>query len=226
MLHALRRINADNVDQWIDLVLDGFDPAEISGRGVIFVTAHMGSWEVLGALSALVGYPLWSLARPLDNPLLDRLVVRHREQHGQHILDRRGAILHAMRLLRAGEHVAFLVDQDARRRGVFVPFFGRPASTVASVARLSIATGAPVVFCYALRETDELRFKVYVDGPLWPDPGVPRDEEIVRITATFTRWIEQAVRKSPERWLWLHRRWKTVPTEEQMLEYERRFPEP
>lgn len=221
-VHALSRVRPENLGEHVFLDESVLDLKTLSGSGIIFVTGHMGSWEVLGALSGLIGYPLWSLARPLDNPLLDRFVVRHREKMGQRVLARKGAMLEAMRVLRSGGYVAFLVDQDARRPGVFVPFFGRPASTVTSVARLARATGCPVVFAWARRDRPGLHFHVHVAGPVRADPSLSEDEDIYRITATYTAWLEAAVREYPDRWLWLHRRWKTVPSPERMAEYERR----
>lgn len=211
-LATLRLINQDNYREFVTVEgKETLDEIAGRGRGIIFVTGHIGSWESLGCLSALGGYPLWSLARPLDNPLLNELVVGMRERLGQHILDRRGAMIHALRLLREGRYLAFLVDQNARRSGIFVPFFGRPASTFTSVARIALKTGCPIFFSYAIRDKAEMRFLVKIVGPLWPDREADEETEVYRITRTFTEWVEAAVRQYPDRWLWLHRRWRTQP---------------
>lgn len=179
--------------------------------GVIFVTGHVGHWEVLGSASLLVGYPVWSMGRGLRHPLVDRYVRKLRESTGQRILPKRGALRSIIRLLRRGENVAFLIDQDARREGVFVDFFGRPASTTVSPARISIYTGAPIAFVYARRIGGQARFRVVLTDVVVPRRGNDARAEARRITQRLTRDLEEVVRQAPEQWLWLHRRWKTYP---------------
>jgi len=212
VLNALRFIRSENMNEYF--VSEGMEEADkvaATGKGIVFVTGHFGNWEILGAMSSLYGYPLWSLARPLDNLLLNDLVTEFRETAGQRVLDRRSGLRHAIRLLREGSYVAFLIDQDARGKGIYVPFFGRPASTASSFARIAIQTGCPIFLGYALRKGDSLVFEVKLRGPLWPDSEADKDEEVYRLTSTVTRWLEEAIRENPAHWLWLHRRWKTQP---------------
>ena len=179
--------------------------------GLIFVTGHFGYWELLGGASTAIGYPVASLARPSSNPLLEGYVRKLRESAGQRILEKRGSMRRAIRALRAGQNLAFLIDQDARRYGIFVDFLGKPASTVTSVARLSIYIGAPVVFVYARRIKGLNRFRIVFKDVIVPRKGAEESAEVLRITQRFTKDLEDIVRQWPGEWLWLHRRWKTYP---------------
>lgn len=192
---------------------EGFEVLRMPGRkvGVIFVTGHVGAWELSGLASAAIGYPVISLARPRSNPFIERQIARLRESTGQKMLGKKGAMRPAICALRTGQNLAALVDQDARSHGVFVDFFGRPASTISTVARLSIMTGAPVAFAYGRRIPGQNRFCIHLSELILPDRQAPLQQEILRITRCFTRALEDVVREHPAEWLWLHRRWKTSP---------------
>ncbi len=199
------------------------DEAIGKGKGGIFVTGHVGNWELLGWVFGVWGYPLHSLARPLDNPLLDGYLRRLREMTGQKIVDRRGGLRRLMRVLRDGGYVAFLIDQDARGEGVFVDFFGRKASTTPAVATLALRTGAPIIIGWARRISEGMDYEVGVMPTIWAEPTGERQGDIERVTAEVTSKLESLVRRSPEQWLWLHRRWKTrPPAEEKGFEEARR----
>ena len=190
----------------------GFEAVDEACRdsGVIFVTGHVGNWELLGAAGPLTDYPTWTVYRGFRNPFADRFVRRQRELTGQKTIEKQGALRRVIRLLRSGENVAFLIDQDARHRGIFVDFFDRPASTPPGPARISYSTGAPVAFVYAQRQ-DDGRFRIEVTDVIRPDREASRTAEVKRITQRLTSDLEAVVRKHPEQWLWLHRRWKTWP---------------
>jgi KDO2-lipid IV(A) lauroyltransferase len=187
---------------------------------VIFITGHVGLWEMCGLGSTARGFPLYSIARPLDNPGINEIVNRVRERFGQRILAKRGALRAALRALKEGISVGMLLDQDAGRRGVFVPLFGRPASTLPTAAEIALRSGARLICASAWRDeaagVHRLRIGRIIEPGKWEGP---RDEryraEVERITAEYTLEIENAVREHPEQWLWLHRRWKTRPPEEQ-----------
>jgi len=207
----LRHVMAGTHMELVDVV--GFERLARSPlqTGVIFVTAHFGCWEVLGAVLTSVGYPASAIARPLGNPYLNTFLEKLRRVSFGAVLRKRGAMRQVLKMVASGANVGFLIDQDARREGIFVDFFGRPASTVTSVARLSLYTGAPVAFIYALPSEDRLHFTVELKDLIWPRRDAPRDEEITRITQRFTGDVAELVRENPDQWLWLHERWKTYP---------------
>jgi KDO2-lipid IV(A) lauroyltransferase len=190
------------------LGLDSLPPAR-PDRGLIFVTGHFGTWEVLGAVASLLGYPVWSVRRAFENQFVEAYVLQLRGTTGQHLLPKRGSFRQMVRLLQQGENVALLVDQDARRHGIFVDFFGRPASTTTAPARLALRTGATIAFVYCERLGE--RFRVTIGDVIRPESGADAREEMRRITQRITTDIEEVVRASPDKWLWLHRRWKTYP---------------
>lgn len=183
------------------------------GRGALLLTAHFGNWELLAASHILTGYPLSVVARPLDHPLLNRLVARLRARSGVELIEKRRALPSVLAALRRGRMVGILLDQNSsRREGVFVPFFGVSASTSKGLALLALKTGAPVVPVFIHREPDG-HHRVVV-GPALPVASTGnRDQDLLAATAAFTRVIEETVRRWPEQWFWVHRRWKTRPPE-------------
>jgi len=195
------------------LEIVGWDRVEpIVGRnGVIFATGHFGHWEILGAALPLLGHRIWTMAQARKNPFFEQYVRHLREASGQAVLPKHGALRRIIRLLRRGENVGFVMDQDARRDGIFVDFFGRPASTTPAVASLSIRTGCPVAFVCAQRIPRQNRFRLVLTDVIFPDREADTQEEIHRITQRLTRDLEAVIRRAPEQWLWLHRRWKTYP---------------
>lgn len=185
--------------------------AMAQGRGALVLTAHFGNWELLAASHVLTGYPLSVVARPLDHPLLDRLATRLRERSGVEVIAKRWALPSMLAALRRGRMVGILLDQNSsRREGTFVPFFGVPASTSKSLALLALRTGAPVVPIFTHREADG-RHRVLI-GPALPVASTgDRERDLHAATAAFTVAIEEVVRRWPEQWFWVHRRWKTRP---------------
>jgi KDO2-lipid IV(A) lauroyltransferase len=193
--------------------LEGFDRLEeLHGdTGIIFVTGHFGHWEVLGATASLIGYPVWSMARPLRHAALARDVARLRRASGQGTIPAKGGLRKAIRLLQGGQNIAVLIDQNVRRGGVFVDFFGRPASTTPGPARMAMYTGAPVAFVYARRIPGQNRFRTVLSDVILPRQDGDVGAETLRITQQFTRDLEEAIRAAPAEWFWLHRRWRTSP---------------
>ena len=181
------------------------------GKGIVFVTGHFGHWEALGIATPLAGYRIWTVGRSFDNELLDRYINRLRSVTGQQIVSSHGATRQVFRVLAEGTNVGVLIDQDARRHGIFVDYFGRPASTTDVAARLCLRTGSPAVFFYAERIPGQNRFRVVCTDVIEPLPGEERQAEVRRITQRLTSDLEEVVRRTPEQWLWLHRRWKTWP---------------
>jgi KDO2-lipid IV(A) lauroyltransferase len=184
--------------------------AMAEGRGAFYLTGHFGNWELLAAAHVLAGYPLSVVARPLDNPALDDLVVRARARSGLRVIPKRDAVRGVRAALARGECVGILLDQDAGRAGVFVPFLGCAASTSRALAVLALKTRAPVVPAFLHRlpgGAHELVLEPAI--PLVTSGDLERD--IVENTARFTAALERHVRLRPEQWFWVHRRWKTRP---------------
>ena len=178
------------------------------GRGAILLSAHYGNFELLGAALGR-DHPVDFVVRALRNPVLDAWLARERTRAGVGLIPANAGVRRVYEALRAGRWVAVLGDQDARRNGVFVPFFGRPASTPTGPARLALATGAPIVMGRCVRLADG-RHVVELEPALEPeDPRAP--DAVERLTARFTAVIEGWIRREPEPWFWLHRRWKSSP---------------
>jgi len=177
------------------------------GRGLLALTAHYGNWELLAACNALSAYPLSVVIRPMDHPFVDLIVDRFRRRSGLELITKRHALPAIRDALKRGRIVGILLDQNASRaEGVFVPFFGMPASTSKALAVISLRTGAPVVPIF-IRRTGGGRHRVWSDPPI----PVPPDGNVAEYTAAFNRSIEAAIRQAPEQWFWVHRRWKTRP---------------
>jgi KDO2-lipid IV(A) lauroyltransferase len=180
------------------------------GRGIFFLTGHFGNWELLAATHALAGFGLSVVVRPLDNPYLDALIARARERSGLRAIPKRDAVQGVRAALARGECIGLLLDQDAGRGGVFVPFLGHAASTSRALAVLALKTRAPVVPAFIHRLPDgghelvlEPEIPLVITGDL--------DQDILVNTARFTEAIERHVRAHPEQWFWVHRRWKSRP---------------
>lgn len=189
------------------------------GKGGICITAHFGNWELLGCLAPHMGLPAYAIARPIENPFIDKYLNKMRQITGQKIIPKTGASRGAMDILENGGFLSFLVDQNAGSRGIFVDFFGKPASTTRSIALLSLKTGIPLIPVYAYR-IKGFKYKLVMEPPIYPvDTGNPT-VDIKRLTQTFTQRVEEWVRMHPEQYLWQHRRWKTRPPGERpgMLE--------
>jgi Kdo2-lipid IVA lauroyltransferase/acyltransferase len=180
------------------------------GRALV-LTAHLGNWEYLAASHQLMGYPLAIVVRPLDSPVLDQLAQAMRQKTGAALIDKRGALRPVLQALRRGGLVGILLDQNAtRREGVFVPFFGRPASTSRSLALLALRTRTPILPIFIRREAPG-RHRVVVEPPLGPPASNDLEWATVELTAQCTERVEAAVRRTPEQWLWSHDRWRTRP---------------
>ncbi|MBI5542268.1 MAG: lysophospholipid acyltransferase family protein [Deltaproteobacteria bacterium] len=180
-------------------------------RGVVFITGHVGNFELLARRFGRLGYPSQTIAKQSSDPRMTALIERIRVSGGYQILWRGQEDLFALmeRLLGRGEFLGFLIDQDIKARGVFVDFFGRPTFTPRAAADLALKTGAAVVTGFVFRRGDGghrfevARLPVHRSG----DP----DADALALTQAMTRAIEDAIRRAPHAWVWLHQRWKTRP---------------
>lgn len=182
-----------------------------AGKGVIVATAHMGNWEVLGAMCNAFGVPFTSVYRPLDNPLLDRWVRSTRASGGQTLVTKEGALRAVVHTLKTGGTFVLLVDQDARSHGIFAPFFGTPASTIPSPAELALRTGSVILTGVSRRVGPGFRYVGAFDPPVEVKDTGDREADVLRITSKINANLEAGIRLAPEQWLWSHRRWKTKP---------------
>ncbi len=185
--------------------------ARAAGRGVIAATGHFGNWEYQGFASAPVVGPFAVIARPLDNPALDRRLVSLRSSTGNTVIYKHKALAQVMKTIRDGGLVAILIDQNVQAKdGVFVRYFGRPACTTTVAASLALKTGCAIVPVRCSLQPNGRYRMVYEPRVEWTGTG-RRDEDVVALTQHLTSIIEGWVREQPEQWLWLHRRWKTQP---------------
>ncbi len=181
--------------------------AYAQGKGVLFITGHFGFWELQAMVHAVRVEPVSILARALDNPYLDRLLEQIRQCTGNTVVYRRGTIRRVMRTLQAGHGVAVLIDQHIMSRdAIYVDFFERPAATTSAVAALALRTGAPVVPVFAL-PLGRGRYRMIYEHPVEP-PRADSPDAIREFTQRCTDVLEMYVRRHPELWLWMHRRWR------------------
>jgi KDO2-lipid IV(A) lauroyltransferase len=178
------------------------------GRGVIVAIGHLGNWELIGLAVTLAGYRLNSLARPIENPWVDRWLNRFRTSTGQEIISKYGALGSMIRTLQRNEVLIVQVDQDARHSGVYVNFFDRPASTHRAPAVLALKYGTPVISANIFRENGVHR--CIVSDPLYPDAFRQEADPVRALTQAYTSRLEQYVREHPDQWFWVHDRWKTA----------------
>lgn len=184
------------------------------GKGVVLVGGHFGNWELGAASVAAQGYPVDGIYQPMRNPLFNEAVVQARRRLGLELIARGGASKEALHSLREGRIVGFVADQNAGRSGVFVPFFGRHASTHRGAALLAIRSGAPIFAAAAIRQGDH--YFGYTEEITASREG-ELDEVVYRLTAAYTAVLEKLVRHWPEQYFWHHRRWKTRPPTEPKL---------
>jgi KDO2-lipid IV(A) lauroyltransferase len=175
-------------------------------RGVVIVTGHLGNWEVAGAFLAAIGVPLAAVVKRQRNPRFDALIRASRRRLGIEPVYMEDAYSKLPRLLAAGTSVALVADQDARRRGIFVPFLGRPASTFRGPARIALRTGAPLLFGAVVRDGGAYR------AILEPVEAASEGPDAERaLTAAWVARLDARVRRMPAQYFWFHRRWKTRP---------------
>jgi KDO2-lipid IV(A) lauroyltransferase len=203
------------------VVYDGFENFERAlsrGKGVLFLTAHLGAWELSAFTHSLYGHPLHIVMRPLDNVYLDRLMRRYRTMHGNSTVDKDDFVRGLLSAMKAGETVGILMDTNMTPpQGVFVDFFGIPACTASGLARIALRSDAAVVPGFTVWDPALRKYRLRFDPALKLIRTGNDDADVLANTALFTKVIEEYVRKYPDQWLWVHRRWKTRPAGEAAL---------
>jgi KDO2-lipid IV(A) lauroyltransferase len=195
----------DDAENW-----DAVERARASGSGILFVTGHLGNWELAGAYVAARGIPVDAVARNQANPLFDGYLTRTRERLGMRVVPDERAVAQVPRAIRAGRGVAMLTDQEtAGLASTWVPFFGRPAKTPRGPAVFALRLNAPLIFGCALRQANGRYRMSFEEVPVGRTGDV--DADVDRIVAAYTATLERWVRRAPEQYFWHHRHWKYPP---------------
>ncbi len=207
-----RIVNTSNWQNYFQVEgLEFARKARKEGKGIIFVTGHVGNWEVLGCAFDFFFHPLHSIAKHLKNPFVDRFLTRLREEGRQKIIFAEDASRETIRVLRNNKFLGILVDQNARENNIFVDFFGQKAATTRSVATISLKTGAPIVMIFLRRTDRKYKFKITLSKPIQIERTGNLEKDILSLTQRYTTIIESRIREHPHEWLWMQRRWKTKP---------------
>ena len=194
----------------VQLALDALN----EGKQLLMVTGHCGNWEMLGYTLSVMGFPITALARPLDNPLINKWILDIRQAHGLQILTKWGATGELQRSVEAGRHLGFIADQNAGDQGMFVPFFGRLASSYKSIGLLAMHHKIPIAIAQARRVRHQFQYEFVCNDLIRPEDWADQDDPLFYITARYNHALEQLIRETPEQYLWLHRRWKSRPRHE------------
>lgn len=203
----LPSITRANVGQWIRYEgFEHYEAAKRRGHGVLFATGHLGNWELSAHAHALMTEPMHVVVRPLDNPLVDRLVAARRSFAGNRVIEKKDFVRGILRALQSNEPVGILVDQNSMLdQGVFVDFFGVKACTAPVFTRLAHRAGTTIIPGFALWSEQEAKYILRFYPPVELDGDASQDTQRVQAA------VERAIREHPDQWLWIHRRWKTRP---------------
>lgn len=214
-----KKFRHEDVRNLVEVVgRENFDAALETGRGVLFFTGHFGSWEVFNLLPPAFGFDMNILVRRIDNPLVENYVDKMRTRFGSVTLDKTKSARTMFRLLENGKILGILADLNVQEReGVFVDFFGVPASTTTSIARLALKTNAIVMPAFAVWEEEKQKYVVYLEPPVNYKESDTSEENVCELTQKITNTVEKYVRRYPEQWLWIHKRWNTRPKGEKGL---------
>jgi KDO2-lipid IV(A) lauroyltransferase len=181
------------------------------GRGLLIVGGHYSNFEIVGYLMGLFGFNVYSIARPLDNKFINKHLYEVRRRMGQKIIDKKGAAELMGKTALSGATLCFIADQDAGKKGIFVDFFGRKASTYKSIGLIAATNNIPIVVGYSRRLGNRFFFEMGVNRIIFPEEWAEKDDPLEWITAEYTKAIENFVREDPSQYWWLHRRWKHQP---------------
>ncbi len=193
--------------------LEHLDQALSRGKGVIFVSAHLGNWELLSLATASLGYPVNIIVRTINNEGINRLMLQIRQQNKINIIERkkRGKISKSIfKVLLKNQLLGIMMDQDSRVDGVFVDFFGHPAYTPVGAVGLALATGATIIPVFIVRDAHS-KHKMEMLPPMELKTTDNKQQDILINTQAITTIIEDYIRRFPEQWVWIHRRWKRQP---------------
>ncbi len=212
----MRRYSIETASEHIEYEgLNHYLAARDRGKGVLVATGHLGAWELSSFYHSLAGYPMGLVIRRLDNPLVDEFVNRIRCLHGNRVIHKDDFARGLISSMRRAETVGILMDTNMTPpQGVFVPYFGVLACTASGLARVAIKTGAAVLPGFLLWDESRQKYVLRFGECIGLVSTGDTDADVLANTAAFTAAIESAVRRNPEQWLWMHRRWKTRPAGE------------
>jgi KDO2-lipid IV(A) lauroyltransferase len=209
----LPRYTRENIQDVV--ILDGHDnflQGQRRGKGVLYLTGHIGAWELSSFAHALYGFPLHYMARPLDNPLVDALVNRYRCLSGNQPIFKNESARTLLKILKDAGTVGILADQNTMpEEGVFVDFFGKTACTTTGIARVALHTDAAVVPGYAVWDESIRKYRLRFEPAVELVRTGEAERDIFVNTQKFAKVIEEIIRRYPEQWVWVHARWKTRP---------------
>src|SRR5271154_2541068 len=215
----LPKYTKENIEQFV--ILDGhenFLAGKQRGKGVLYLTGHIGAWELSSFAHALYGFPLHYMARPIDNPRLDALVNRYRCLSGNQPIFKNESARAMLKILKDQGTVGILADQNTMlQEGVFVDFFGTPACTSTGIARVALHTDAAVVPGYVFWDPGIRKYRLRFEPPVELTRTGNAERDVQENTARFAKILENIIREHPEQWVWLHARWKTRPSGEEKL---------
>jgi KDO2-lipid IV(A) lauroyltransferase len=213
MAHLPRMMHLNNWRDHLDMGADAevMVKALTSGRPLMLVTGHFGNWEAAGVVLGLLGFRAHAVARELDNPYLETFLRRFRERTGQRLLSKKGDFDQMQALMTNNGILGTLGDQDAGQRGLFVDFFGRPASTHKVMALLCLEYKVPILVVGTPRVGEPMRYRVEIGDFIRPEEYAGKPDAVKAITQRVTTALEKIIRRYPEQYFWLHRRWKHQP---------------
>lgn len=210
------RLNRDNISSIVTYEgLDNYLEAKARGRGVILLTGHIGAWELSVYAHSIYGYPMSFLARRVDNLMVERLAADYRARYGNRSIDKKNSVREVLKTLKSGGVVGILADlNSSREEGVFCDFFGVQACTTAGVATLALRTGAVVLPGYLVWDEKARIHRLHFERPIETINTGNQKEDVQANTASYAKALETIIRRYPDQWLWIHRRWRTRPAGE------------
>lgn len=179
------------------------------GKGAVIVEPHSGNWELLAVWPVSLGYPLDVLIGTLHNPMVNRMLVKTREQAGVGVLSLAKSLRSAFKSIKSGRLTAITPDQHAPAGNIIAPFFGREASMAKGPALLALRTGCPIVPVGLIRESYD-RHVVFCGEPIYPPNSGNEEADLLTMTKAYFAYFEEHIRKYPDQWMWTHRRWKKI----------------
>lgn len=211
-------IRQDNWEQYSSYVKCERSKWMMQGKQpMLLVGPHYGNFEIVGYLLGEFGFSIYSIARPLDNKFINKYLYDVRQRKGQRIIDKKGASEHMEDIVKQGATLGFVADQDAGKKGVFVDFFGRKASSYKSIGLMAIQYNLPIAAGVGRRVGDKFFFEIIMERLIMPEEWKDKDDPLLWITQEYTTAFENCIRRDPTQYWWIHRRWKTRPKNERIL---------